>query len=394
MPAPEPMRVSPPTWLAVALLWLAGNALRLTILAVPPVIAMIRDDFSLNATEVGLLSSIPPALFAVAALGGSLLVARMGVRGALIGGLLLVAGGSALRGLSTSYVVLFATTVLMSVGVAIMQPIMPTAVRQWLPRRIGLGTAVYTNGLLVGEVFPTLLTIPLVLPLLAGSWRLSLVFWSVPIALIALVVHLFAPRAHAVHAAAPKRWLPDWHVGLVWRLGALFCCINAIYFSANAFIPIYLASKGRQDLISGALTALNFGQIPASLLLLFVVGKLERRAWPYLVSGLLSLTAIAGLALMVGPATMVWAALLGFSDAAALIVGLTLPPLLCRPEDVARTSAGMFTISYGGAVAIDIVSGAAWDLSRVPALAFVPLGASAIGLAAVALGLRAKAELV
>jgi hypothetical protein len=54
----------------------------------------------------------------------------------------------------------------------------------------------------------------------------------------------------------------------------------------------------------------------------------------------------------------------------------------------------MFTISYGGAVAIDIVSGAAWDLSRVPALAFVPLGASAIGLAAVALGLRAKAELV
>jgi CP family cyanate transporter-like MFS transporter len=78
-------------WLAITLLWLAGNALRLTILAVPPVIAMIRADFSLSATEVGLLSSIPPALFAIAALAGSLLVARLGVRGALIGGLLLVA---------------------------------------------------------------------------------------------------------------------------------------------------------------------------------------------------------------------------------------------------------------------------------------------------------------
>ncbi len=31
-----------PIWAAVAMLWLAGNALRLTILAVPPVIAMIR----------------------------------------------------------------------------------------------------------------------------------------------------------------------------------------------------------------------------------------------------------------------------------------------------------------------------------------------------------------
>ena len=97
---------------------------------------------------------------------------------------------------------------------------------------------------------------------------------------------------------------------------------------------------------------------------------------------------------MVGPATLLWAALLGFSDSAALIVGLTLPPLLCRPEDVARTSAGVFTISYGGAVAIAIISGAAWDLSGIPALAFVPLGACAIGLAAVTIALRAQKELV
>lgn len=219
-------------------------------------------------------------------------------------------------------------------------------------------------------------------------------FWSVPIAIIALSVYLFAPRVHAEHASAPKRWLPDWHIGLVWRLGALFCCINAIYFSANAFIPVYLASEGRPDLISGALAALNFGQIPASLLLLVVAGKLERRAWPYVASGLLSLLSIAGLVLLVGPATIVWAALLGFSDAAALIVALTLPPLLCRSEDVARTSAGMFTISYSGAVAIAIASGAAWDMSRVPALAFVPIAACAIGLAVVTLSLRAKKELV
>lgn len=397
MPASDEERASlQRVWIAIALLWLAGNGLRLTILAVPPVIAMIRDDFGLSATEVGLLSSIPPALFALAALAGSLLVAHLGVRGALIGGLVLVAAGSALRGLSVNYAVLFATTVLMSAGVAIMQPIMPTAVRQWLPHRIGLGTAIYTNGLLVGEIFPTLLTIPYVLPLLSGSWRLALVFWSLPIAVIAAAISLFGPRAPAEHAAAPgtlRKWLPDWHVGLVWRLAALFCCINAIYFSVNAFLPIYLTSAGRPELISGALTALNFGQLPASLLLLLVAGKLERRAWPYIASGLLSLVSIAGLVLMVGPSTIVWAALLGFSDSAALIVGLTLPPLLCRPEDVARTSAGMFTISYAGAVAIAIVSGAAWDLSGVPALAFVPLGACAIGLAAAAIGLRAKSEL-
>jgi CP family cyanate transporter-like MFS transporter len=393
--AAVPLPRTAPVWLAVLLLWLAGNGLRLTILAVPPVIALVRDEFGLNATQVGLLSSIPPALFAVAALLGSLLVARLGLLGALTGGLLLVALGSALRGLAGNYSVLLATTIVMSAGVAIMQPIMPTAVRQWLPTHIGLGTAIYTNGLLAGEVFPVLLTIPLVLPAVGGSWRASFVVWSVPIAVVALIVLLGAPRsASAAHPhAMPRKWLPDWHRGLVWRLGILFCCINAIYFGTNAFIPIYLKSAGHPELISGALTGLNFGQIPASLLLLVVAGRLERRAWPYVLSGALSLASIAGLVFDIGPMTKWWAALLGFSDAAALIVGLTLPALLCRPEDVARTAAGTFTLSYGGAVVLAILSGAAWDLSGVPALAFVPVAACAIGLTAGALLMRHRHDL-
>ena len=265
-------------WIAAILLWLAGNGLRLTILAVPPVIAMIRDDLHLSATQVGLLGSMPPAMLAIAALAGSLLVARLGVTVALVGGLLLVAGGSALRGLSPNYVILLLTTIVMSAGVAIMQPIMPTTVRQWLPDRIGLGTALYTNGLLVGEILAVLLTAPLVLPLVGGDWRLSLVAWSIPIAIIAVAVYAFAPKTETDDGeplGPPSKWLPDWHIGLVWRLGALFLCVNAIYFSANAFLPIYLASAGRPDLISGALLALNLGQLPASLLLLAVAGRLS-----------------------------------------------------------------------------------------------------------------------
>jgi len=383
-------------WAAVALLWLAGNALRLTILAVPPVIAMIRDDFRLSATEVGLLSGIAPALFAVAALLGSLLVAHLGVRAALVGSLLVVAAGSALRGLSDTYATLFVTTVVMSAGVALMQPIMPATVRQWLPRRAALGTAVYTNGLLVGEVIPVLLTVPYLLVVLDSSWRAALAFWSLPVLVTAVAVQRFAPGPPAGHAPrpdAPRRWLPDWHIGLVWRLGALFGCVNAIYFSANAFIPIYLTSTGRPDLISLALLALNFGQLPASFLLLGIAGRLERRAWPFIASGVLSLVAVAGFVVQGGASTIVWAGLLGFSDAAALILGLTLPPLLCRPADVARTSAGMFTLSYAGAVAITVASGALWDLSGIPASAFAPIAVCALALVVVTVALRLNKEL-
>jgi CP family cyanate transporter-like MFS transporter len=390
-------RDAAPVWLPLLLLWLSGIALRLTILAVPPVIPMIRADFALNATQVGLLGSIAPALFACAALGGALLVARIGVRGALVGGLVIVAAGTALRGLSFDFPLLLATSVVMSAGVAIMQPVMPTTVRHWMPlTHIGLGTAVYTNGLLVGEVIPVMLTLPVVVPIMGGSWRGALAIWALPVALTALLVYLRAPRfpdPYLAQKGMPRRWLPDWHRGLVWRLGILFACVNAIYFGTNAFIPIYLTSQGRPDLVSAALTALNFGQIPASLLLLAVARRLERRAWPYVASGLMSLAAIGGLVFLVGSSTWFWAGLLGFADAAALIIGLTLPALLCKPEDVARTSAGVFTLSYGSAVAIAVLAGALWDASGVPALVFLPFALCAVLLAAVTVALRRQQEL-
>ncbi len=64
---------------ALALLWLTGTALRLTILAVPPVIPLIHDDLNLNATQIGVLTGLPSIMLALAAVPGSLLIARLGV---------------------------------------------------------------------------------------------------------------------------------------------------------------------------------------------------------------------------------------------------------------------------------------------------------------------------
>src|SRR5262249_58097116 len=62
----------------VALLSLAGLATRLTILAIPPVIPLIRDDLQMTEAQVGFLVALPVLMFAIAAVPGSLLVARLG----------------------------------------------------------------------------------------------------------------------------------------------------------------------------------------------------------------------------------------------------------------------------------------------------------------------------
>jgi CP family cyanate transporter-like MFS transporter len=358
---------------ALLLLWLAGNALRLTILAVPPVIPLIHDDLSLSATQIGILTGLPSMLFALAAVPGSLLIARLGVRTALVVGLSLTALGGALRGVLPDVAWLYAMTIAMGAGVAIMQVTMPPAVRTWLPDRIGFATAVYTNGLLIGEILPVALMLPLVLPMVHNSWQWGFVVWSVPVAIIAVVVLLAAPRVPLSAAVARRRWWPDWNSHLIWRLGIMLGTINASYFATNAFIPDYLRSNGQGEWISAALTAMNLGQLPASFILLAVAGRLERKAWPYVVCGVLCFIATLGIVFATGAWMVASAALQGFAAAAILILVLALPPLLSPPDDVHRVTAAMFTISYSCAVIVPVISGVLWDLSGIAALAFLPI---------------------
>src|SRR5262249_39514506 len=173
-------------WIAGGLLWLAGVSLRLSILAVPPVIALIQSDLRLSGTEVGLLSGLPTILFAMAALPGSLLIARLGALPTLVTGLVIAGVASALRGAILDVFALYAATIVMSAGIAIAQPALPPLVRQW-PPRVSLGTALFTNGVLVGETLPVMLTIPFVLPLVGDSWRWALAMWGVPLVGMALL---------------------------------------------------------------------------------------------------------------------------------------------------------------------------------------------------------------
>jgi hypothetical protein len=62
--------------LALALLWLSGASLRFTVLAVPPVVPLLHADLHLSETGIGWLSSLPPMLFAIAAVPGAMLIAR------------------------------------------------------------------------------------------------------------------------------------------------------------------------------------------------------------------------------------------------------------------------------------------------------------------------------
>ena len=378
-------------WSSLALLWLAGLGLRLTLLAVPPVIPLIHAKLHLSEAEIGTLGTLPTLLLAAAAIPGALLIARFGATAALIAGLLLAGLGSAARGAAGGIGLLYLATMITSVGVAIMQPSLPPLVRAWLPERVPLATAVYTNGLLVAETVAVALTLPLMLPLAGGSWRLVFVYWGVPVIAIAIIIALFAPRAAAPVAPAARRWWPNWRDKQLWRLALCLGCINTCYFATNTFLPDYLHAVGRPDLLSAALTALNFCQLPASFLMLGLAPRLVRRHGAYVATGLGCLVSIIGLAAGTGWWIVFWAGVLGFAGAIGLILVLALPPLLSAPDDVHRLASAMFTISYPCAVLISVLAGFAWDRIQLPWVAFVPIGFCALVLSLLPLSIDFRA---
>jgi MFS transporter, CP family, cyanate transporter len=349
---------------------------------------MIHRSLPLNESAVGALSSLPILLLATATLLGSLLIARFGARRALLLGLLLIAAGGAFRGLGPSLLVLFAMTVVMGVGIAIVQPALPSLVALWVPRQVGVATAAYSNGFLIGEILPAALTVPFVLSLVGGSWEWALAFWSLPVALTAITV--FLSTRHEPRAAGQPQplWVPDWRNPTTLRLGITLGTASAIYFGLNAFIPDYLRVNHHPELITPALTFLNLFQLPASL----VVGGLPHlvlgRRWPFVATGLLTVVAMTAFLFLPGIWKAVAVGIVGYAAAQVLILVLALPPLLSKRDDVHRLTAGITTVQYTIGFLAPIIAGVLWDLTGSSLSAYWMVLVAAIVQIVAPLGLR------
>ena len=362
----------------VCLLWLAGVAMRMTLLVMPAVIPQVHDELHMTETQVGLLIGLPLAVLAIAAIPGSLLIARIGATVAVALGMAIAAVGGGVRAAAIDVWTLYAAAIVSAFGIAIMQPGMPTLVRQWLPDRIAVGTIGYSAGMLMGAMFPAVFTIAYVLPAVGGSWRLDVALWAVPALVMAPVFFLLSPRIRESRdalATSGGRWWPDWKNPVVWLLGFTFASNNSPYFVTSAFIGDYLQSLGKPELLGPALGWLNGSQLFALAVLLMTANRLQLRAWPFLVFGPIMFASFLVLVVFTSsPFAIVAAtAVIGVAAAVTMTAILALPPLLAAPRDLPRTAAGMFTVSYTCAVIIPTICGGLWDLTGKPWTVFVPL---------------------
>lgn len=358
----------------IALAWLVAVNLRTILLAVPPVLPQIRQDLSLSYTATGLLTSLPTLVMGLAAVPGAFLVARASARSAISIGLALLAAGALLRAIAPAAIPLFAFTILLSLGIAVAQPALPVLVRQWFPKQIGLATGIYSNGLIIGEVLAASFTASVLLLVNTNDWRVTFIFWGIPVVATLALWLIFAPSARwGSTARGAARWRAGWNTWRGWRMGLLIGSGSLVYFAMNTWIPNYDKALGREAAYPDALRVLNDLQLPISILVTVFARSLAGRRWPFIFFGILCTVGIFGWLFAPASTALLWVGLLGASSSGVFLLGLALPPLLAPEQEVAGYTGLLLTLGYVSAFCGPLIGGSLWDLSGIPALAFLPV---------------------
>ena len=365
-------------------LWLVGWALRVPILAAPPLAVEIGNSFGLGKAGIGALTMLPVMAVALGAIPAAWIISRYSLRRVIAGGVLIMAVASAARGYVPSASLLFACSLFMGLAVALFQTALPSATRVWTPKHIALGSAVYLNGMMLGETSGAGLTLPVVMPLAGGDWALAILFWSIPVVLIAALV-AFMPIANDTEENAPatsqnsQPTLPRLNDIHVWQYGLLLASSVVAFYVINAYCASVLTSRGEEYALEELIFAFNAMPLLASFVLLLAPNWVGLRA-PLAIAAVFAALGLLGFIFTDGWLSWAGALVCGFAATIELILLVSLPPAIAKGIAVTRLSAGMSLLGFSLAFVCTLIGGYladwfAWtELALMPALTFM-LGA-------------------
>ena len=338
------------------LLWLAGVYLRIPVLVAPPLAPFIGDELALSQALTGALTTLPILMLAVGSMPGSLAIARIGPRNTLALAMIIMVIGSAGRGLVPDTLSLMIASAVMGIGVSMMQPALPALLPRWLePHHLALGTAIYMNGMLMGEFIGAGITLPVLMPLLDDSWRATLLAWSLPALLVAAA--LFLPKRDRARPVRKPAWLPDWHNPLTLKLGLLLGLSGSLFFGLNAYMANLLEAQGQLHQLSDALFWYNLAQVAASLIMLKMARRWIGRTGIIATLASLSILGAIGAIVFTGWWSIVSATAMSLVAGMLLISLVAIPPLVVNAAETGRLSAGTFLVGYTVAFVVPMVGG-------------------------------------
>ncbi|MFE0760535.1 CynX/NimT family MFS transporter [Streptomyces smyrnaeus] len=383
---------------------LASLNMRAALAGVSPVLGEISDDFGMTSTLSSLVTTIPLIFMGVVSPLAPKLARRWGTETVLLGALLLLAGGIALR-IAPPMVALFAGCAVVGSGIALLNVLMPGLIKRDFPEKAAGMTALYSTAMILGATISAAAAVPLEHAL--GGWRGSLVSWAL---LAALAACVWLPQAllsrrgvrHGQAAAvpapgpAPAPGSASAHgsptrltrSALAWQITLFMGSQSLIAYVTIAWLPTVFTDHGMSRASAGLVFAFStLVQMGGSFVVPTLAGRMRRQRLLCTTVALFMAAGIAGLLVAPVAGAWLWATLLGLGQGGALGMALTLMVLRSGDAHTAARLSGMAqTWGYLLAAAGPVVLGAVHQVTGGWTVPIVLLLCVCAGLVLLGLG--------
>ncbi|WP_105180181.1 MFS transporter [Pseudoalteromonas sp. T1lg21] len=340
-------------------IFLIAASLRAPITGIAPVLEQIIEQFKLNASQAGMLTTLPLIAFAIASPMAASLAKKCGLEVSLFIALVLIGIGVVSRVIDSA-TVLFIGTAVIGVGIAIGNVLLPSLIKRDFPHKVAVMTSSYVLAMGIFGGSYSALIIPLAEYKDLG-WQLALASYAL-LVVLAIVVWLPQLKQHTMPKQASvsnSTQSKIWHSTLAWQITLLLGFNSFFTYIMLGWLPSILIEGGHSAQHAGALQgAFQVASALPGIVLIPLLAKLKDQR--ILTLSLALLGALCSVGLLIAPSfAMLWSVTLGFCSGACFILGLSFVSLRTHDSMQAAALSGMAQcIGYLLAATGPIIAGA------------------------------------
>ncbi|WP_404809966.1 CynX/NimT family MFS transporter [Microvirga lenta] len=338
-PPSPPQSVAERVLLGISIVLIAFN-LRPVFSSLSVLLPEVMQSTGVSPSGASLMTTLPVLCLGLFAPVAPELARRYAAERTILAMLVVLAVGTALRGLATVPALLIGS-VLAGAGIAVVNVLLPGLVKRDFPTRAAMMTGLYTMALCAGAASAAGFTVPLE-HVLGGSWPLALAVWAVP---AVVVVLLWAPQSlfsqpHIRRARSHGVWL--WRDRLAWQVTLFMGLQSALAYCVFGWLAPILRERGLDAITAGFVVSVSvLVQTGACLVVpsIAVRGRDQRLINVLLVAA--AMTGLLGCLFAPLSTVWIWAVLQGFGQGGLIAVALTLIILRSPDAHVAAQLSGM-----------------------------------------------------
>ena len=307
--------------------------LRAAITSLGALLPEVSTGLHLTPTAAGFITTLPALSFAVFGTITPALTRRFPIPWILIGAMLVLGLGQAVRAMTDSTAVFVITSALALAGIAVGNVLLPAVVRQTFPQRSGLITGVYTMILIAGTAAAGAASVPIAHAF--GGWRAGLGAWAA-LSFIAILPWFGRSFAGTRQNQTKIRMAKS---KLAWAMAVYFGLQALSGYATMGWLAQMFRDAGFSPTTAGLLLAgVPFFGMPVALLMPTLAARRARPTGLVLVLSTAMIASYLGLALSPDRGAVLWVALLALGQGA-------FPFVLAMIGMRARTPQGIVALS-------------------------------------------------